>query len=259
MTNNKLPEVGKRYKQKKGGWILTVNTVSDQIGAVETGLLFDSSSFLDDFEELPDQEPTTGKNNYLFENDSNYPELLTAAKFVEDFFKLRGFENWEFMGLRSRKKADDKVQEALKEAKEELNNFSQDLLDDDYADAEGIELFNALYKLVDALEKKEPLAYSNIQETPVSSKVDYTSKSIWKPISELPDQQEDIILIKYHTGNIAIAYVLEGDRIYCPFLLTKEPIDIRNIDTYYRLTDFINHQESLEKRIERLELLIKDK
>jgi hypothetical protein len=37
------------------------------------------------------------------ENDSEYLELLTAAKFVGDFFKIRGLEEWEFMDLRSRK------------------------------------------------------------------------------------------------------------------------------------------------------------
>ena len=46
------------------------------------------------------------------------------------------------------------------------------------------------------------LVNPNIQETPVSSIVEQASKSIWKPISELPEDDE-YILVKggFYVGN----------------------------------------------------------
>lgn len=94
--------------------------------------------------------------------------------------------------------------------------------------------------------------FNNIE----SSKID-TKGSIWKPVSELPEEDIDVLL-----------ETVEGVD-YASFNLADKKFQMKNgvyyvdsfIVRYCTLTDFINQHNSLQDRVERLERIIggKDK
>ena len=42
-------------------------------------------------------------------DDPEYQRLVESAKFVAEFFKLRGIENWEFMEIKFRWKTEPEI------------------------------------------------------------------------------------------------------------------------------------------------------
>jgi hypothetical protein len=87
------------------------------------------------------------------------------------------------------------------------------------------------------------------------------TESMWKPISELLEYQNHHVIGKMKTGKCFIGF---------PYQLEDESLTIKNIDgiggnsaiyfqSFCTLTDFINNQETIERRIERLEQLILNK
>lgn len=265
---NKLPEIGKRYKEKHTNKIVqcVISSFNSPINIhFETDdgeeVPFNLTMWDRLFEELPNQEPTTEESSIVGKiiSDPDYLELLTAAKFVGDFFKLRDIKEWEFMDLQSRwKKSDiskkettDKVQEALDALKYALrveytsDNFALMMLKDSVKDF--VKILEENTPLEDQkhttkthqLDKNTPaLACSNQQETPSSSIVEHASKSIWKPISEGKNNHFCNLIIRTEDGEVTLGGFNNSRN------MNKEVCT---------LTDFINHQESLEKRIEKLE------
>lgn len=242
MTNNKLPVIGKRYKTLEKA--LDIDNCDVDSWSPKRIICFisdylDGSIDEDDYnclgcdtpsdwrncgecgsEELPDQEPTT-------------KESLTV----------------------------DKAQYALKKVKWQLDNnhynYEKNLWSKEEVKIKHENLSEAVQNLVNALEEnKYPLVNQAIQENPISSTVEHTSKSIWKPISELPDTSIQQFIICWEGGQKEIIlydecgdFFTSLDRVneYCKTEITK----------YCNLTDFINQQETLKKRIERLEQLNK--
>jgi len=255
-----LPEVVKRYKSKKGsnGIMKIVYNNGKEVVyqwpdlTLETFNIKDGmDSLLIDFEELPDQEPTERKN---FLDDCSKEE---TPYYVEEK-ELKELDTTTEEPVVKNNFTTDKVQEALKELKKDLADFGEGLLDDD-VDGEGFDIYSSAMELVNTLEKnKKLLAYSNQQETPVSSIPEPTSKSIWKPISELPKNCCDVV-IKFTEDDICFATFSDDTNQFFMVSEVKGPISIMPPMEYARLTDFINQQETLEKRIERLEQLNRSK
>jgi len=42
-------------------------------------------------------------------DDPEYQKLVESAKFIAEFFKLRGVENWEFMEIKCRWKTEPEI------------------------------------------------------------------------------------------------------------------------------------------------------
>jgi hypothetical protein len=114
------------------------------------------------------------------------------------------------------------VQEALEELRSVTNQYGVGIYSNPDVKPSFTILLDRAKNLVDALEES-PLTYSNQQETPVSSIVEHTSKSI----SEL----DELFALLHHQS------------FSCELIAYLEFI--------------LHHQESLEKRIERLEQLTK--
>jgi len=257
---NKLPVVGKRYKSKKGsnGIMEIVYNNGKEVAYQWPDLSLETFNIRDgiygillDFEELPDQEPTTEKSSTVNKVQEALEELKEVVKNTNKELRL-AFNN-AIKPHDLLNKATNLIN-ALEESTplghciycgEELDEFTK----------EGCCTYDCLSRLREKhalaeLDQKESLVYSNIQETPVTSIVEPTSKSIWKPISELPDYIATI-LVRYRSKIILGDYTKGKLKT-----INGEEINIKGLEAvkeWCYLTDFINHQESLEKRIERLE------
>jgi len=254
MTNKQaLPVIGKRYKSIVDDLIIKVIRIEGDTfysrNEGDTKELHAPIRFIGYFEELPDQEPTIELEEKCW---SDPDEIETAA------------EEWNAEPTTEESSTVDKVQEALGNLNVVLE-YGAYKLKYPTEDRGYFKLVKAAQNLADALESSKPdtndltsiksdntgqesLTYPNTQETPVSSIVEHTSKSIWKPISELPEESvyvnEAIILVKLMSGE---KLFIEWEKCGSSFK--------GKIDSFCRITDFITNQENLEKRIERLEQL----
>ena len=102
---------------------------------------------------------------------------------------------------------------------------------------------------------KESLADSNLQETPVSNMLEPASKSIWKPISELPvnNYKDQQLIIRWdNNGESEIATYDTDENYFMSLDLASQYCD-SELREWCELSDFINQQISLEERITKLE------
>ena len=234
MTNkNKLPVIGKRYKHKRypGQECLIINITKHRVvyeevvttGNVKNGINSYKNSVVWDFlEELPDQEPTTEE----WCTNEHIP-------FVEN--RNSGIT------------VDNKVQEALEELKIPMQNFG-----DRENDETGFDFYHRVRHLVNALEN---VSNSTPLEKPsedhildVRKKV----KSIWKPISELPVNKYQQLIIRWDNGENEIATYDTDEDYFMSLDLASQYCD-SELREWCELSDFINQQISLEERITKLE------
>jgi hypothetical protein len=239
---NKLPVIGKRYKviipyltrdeQLKLGDIIT----PDSLGTFPNGKHFINVQkglipleiFSIFCEELPDQEPTTEESSTTGKVQEALRELKIELKEIESFISCYGYNKYL----------------------DQFYNKTQNLV-------------NALESSMYTKPNNMPIEQQNIQETPVSSIVEHTSKSIWKPISELPARFGHVLVkVHYQTAalfrdHLFLAYYGFKDKEISFFVSRIEKpskLDCDEVSEWCFLSDFINHQESLEKRIENLEV-----
>jgi hypothetical protein len=232
MTNKQeLPVIGKRYKANNGN-IFKITKEEKKyflLTSEETGQSYpyDSLEIQERFEELPDQE-STNPNNLTEEEEARELEFCTNPN--------------------------DKVQEALKKAKAtisgEKGGYKTDNLEENY--------LCALENLVNAIEQQN-LEQKNKEEAD-SCTVEKASKSIWKPMSELQKDTPTCQILYKEDGQIrsgVFKYFIDDDMIIESFWEGEPQVlsYLYDIKEFCTLTDFITHQESLERRIERLELL----
>jgi len=293
---NKLPEVGKRYKLSwdvRGdvkvvyinNYYIVVEYDDGYCESFEHGT--GETDFWGYFEELPDQEPTaeemilkhSAANAYMKARQGQASILQGKSPTTEESSIV-----------------DKKVKEAFEKVKEDLDRWHKDGLDElfDFEDRGG--LLDSITYLINALEEN-PLVNPTTQETPVSSIVEQVredcvycgnksdeftkegccsyscqknykeivalapseeKKSIWKPVSELPKFCCDVV-IKFAKDDICFATFSDDTNQFFMISEMKGPVCIAPPMEYARLTDFINSHDNLEKRIERLEQLTKEK
>ena len=77
-------------------------------------------------------------------------------------------------------------------------------------------------------------------------------KSIWKPVSELPEYCCKILVKYTHHNDIIMC-----DNIKHSIFMEDIKTDLKLVKEFCTLADFINNVESLEARLERLEKLLK--
>ena len=230
MTNkNKLPVVGKRYKYKGA-------MTEDCFRSFMTS---DSKFiFSEHFEELPDQEPTTEESSTV---DNDY---LTASYMA---------------GL-----ADAKI-EALQNMRESLDYITTSK----YNRSDCMFIAEKAQNLVNAFLEN----VSNSTPLEKHDKEDHIPddrkkvKSIWKPISELPEDGGDVY-IKFESSGIIVQSIYHRNHYKGGLQDGKPAIEFIGSDTayiedlelddtetfkYIMLTDFVNQQISLEERITKLE------
>jgi hypothetical protein len=266
---NKLPVIGKRYKSINQDWIVTVNSVDEyRVGVVESGVWHPAHRFFEMFEELPDQEPTkepvvkkpftTDKVQEALEEleetikdylpcspDNESFDLLVAARYLIRSIEEKNHTDKEDLAENTPKNG-LKVpigMNAIEEQKEEKTS-SEPSKEDGYRLAEAGD------------EDNQSKLYWIEREGKIYVK-EKTSKSIWKPISELPDEyapiHQEYIIIKYGDGRTEMHNI--NGRIDYLAAIKKQ----RFKEEYCTMNDFINQVQSQEKRIARLELLTLNK
>ena len=147
------------------------------------------------------------------------------------------------------------IRKKVEEAKELLKRYFKDE-ETSYAD-----FIYAAQNLLNALEEKA-LVNSNIQEIPISSKVNYTRESIWKPISELYKVTcHSHCYVRFKSDGIKLLQVYDnhfydvGDS--CEDV--ENSYSNHSAKEFCSLADFINQQEQNTKDIAELKQLIKTK
>lgn len=83
--------------------------------------------------------------------------------------------------------------------------------------------------------------------------------SLWKPVSELPKNRDGEIIAMDYKGIKHLIRTISIDNRWIWMTLTNEETDSNYFSKYCTLTDFINHQQSLADRIERLEKIMDGK
>ena len=253
---NKLPVIGKRYRHKqyrqqeclvvyiskhRVAYEIVNSRSSNDINSYNKGV------FWKYFEELPDQEPTTEESSTV-DND----DLTTAY--------MAGLADAK---IEARNK-DNKVQEALEELKHKLDvSFDISKRNPLY-----YELYVKAQTLVNALENvsnSTPLEKHDKEDHIVDA--NKKVKSIWKPISELPEDGGDVY-IKFESSGIIVQSIYHRNHYKGGLQDGKPAIEFIGSDTayiedlelddtetfkYIMLTDFVNQQISLEERITKLE------
>ena len=203
--------------------------------------------FWNEFEELPDQEPTPDISK--METTDKVKEALKELKYhigVNEYYDKE-------LGLKDLKEAAQDLINALEENKDPLVN--QDIQETHVSSKE---------EDIKSLDNSLDGTLDGIVENAVKRCKKLEPKSIWKPISELPHKSQ-YIYVKTFTGEIDLVrfrhkYFDCKNQIDRPviestingFIWEINKIE-RNFIEYCTLNDFINHQENLEERITKLE------
>jgi len=106
-------------------------------------------------------------------------------------------------------------------------------------------------------ERFEELPNIKIQTNPLAD-IKMQGNSIWKPISELAEIIAIGNIIVSNSLVASLAFYNQQLKEWC-YIENKQKCCVGNYEEFCTLGEFINQQEQLEARIERLEQLIKEK
>ena len=279
MTNKKLPEIGRRYKLSEGteDYIVTIIKFNDDVVTYADEDLtqeYSKDVFNRFFEEIPNQEPT--KNHCYICKRSVVDKVKTGCEEI-DGNKYCRHCNPKQEPTTKPDSANNAPTEGVGEALEEMQDFIRAEVQTfrmPYATHNYVELFQLAQNLVNALDKS--LAHPNTQETPVSSIVEPARESNWQPIETAPGltDADNSILLLTSRGQVVEGYYTEGGQEWIAMLYHEEHKTIQETPVSSiveqareedhkkgkpcRVSYFIAQNESLERRIERLEQLTKE-
>lgn len=230
---NKLIEVGNRYRTKasKPDILVIVDINSENVfykydlGDGDYSMTYSQpiSEFWDYFEEIPTQTPVCKKS---LQTD----EVEKAKEMLR--FQVR---------LYSEKDIEDLAPQLLQMPHRLLRRLSN-------------ELINALDSQKEEESKRVEFdTFKKEKEIDIKTE-SVDSKDIWKPVSELPE--DDLhVLIKMIDGEVLLS---EYQHYYTrTFELLNHSVKLKwnddRIQSWCKLTDFVNQQQDLLSRVERIE------
>lgn len=244
---NKLPVVGKRYKTKGRGlwWHKESEVCGVYNGKVWIDMCYSDNNnkimsleqFYGSHEELPEDKAETKPEAQSHVSELS-PEVKEAMKKLSEKFQWYGF---------ARQWSEEKVCLAgiFDQANLLLNALDKQFNYNGY--------FEDLPPSKEAIERSK-------QEEVVDNKikgegqiVTPLEESIWKPVSELPDKNVEVILRK-EDGSLYYSY-LSGKYPYRAYInpQTKCLFSWGDFKEVCTLTDFINDYEKLKERVNKLE------
>lgn len=278
---NKLPVVGNRYRRLHCGNEYELVSFCERrnsyflkaITGIDKGAVFEFSSYFAEkhFKELPEDKAETKP-----ETQSHISQLSPEVKeAMEELDKE--LDHWMPTEDKEEYQLTSKVEKLLNALDKQFMSKEEDKIDTRQERVDSVKV-NETNKSVDVKEeevkeniltakdkKSNVIEFDYIKtqaEEVADNKIEAKEESIWKPVSELPEDGCEKLLIKLN-GTVQIAnhtfydderidelYITDGwgkDKIEC----TEYPSE--EVESFCTLTDFINDYEKLKERVKKLE------
>lgn len=227
----------KQYKNKHDGFLYKVDHLC-------LAIMNRSEYVSTDLHRIGEDGNRVGKNIFIAA-DGNAPEFW-------DFYEeLPAETKEEPQSQKDDNQEHDNISKEMQEALNKISEIKINLKEIPFCNRHHKRLINDWVGCEDCQEE--------FRKNPKLGKFEEKPKSIWKSAEELPDYPSDIILTTNTKKNhYILCHFTPSDDIYREHIQVvagggefEIPIDM--VHKYCKLTDFINHIESLEERIKKLE------
>lgn len=270
MTNKKLPEVGKRYQEIANTLIVQEIEIVKPIWDYklpsyklrvesdnrDTESLYTNEFFLNNYEEIPEQEPTA--ENHIPDIRKKVDEVQKAKEELRNCVRrCQKSKNWT---KKNEEKENPLYSSAIYRAFiDELTEYSEELIDAlDAQEIAGSKLSKTVtledksdekeaQSILDAVKdvsKAEPEIYMEEERVdPIKT------ESIWKSTSDLPKIFGQVIIKDPYKKHLLI------DFAYGKFWFSQSPkieFEMKDIEEWSYFTDFVNQVQDNTNRLDKL-------